>query len=58
MQIKTMTTYIYITNGRLIKHSVNPDKNADRTGRLIDGKTENRNSGKWFDNFLWYWAYA
>lgn len=36
-----MTTYTYVTIGRLIKYSVNPDKESDKTGFFIDDKTEN-----------------
>lgn len=47
-----MTTYNCITTGRLIKYSVNPDKDSDKTGIFIDGETKNRNFGKEFDKFL------
>lgn len=36
-----MTTYTYVTIGRLVKYSVNLDKESDKTGFFIDDKTEN-----------------
>lgn len=35
-----MTIYTYVTIGRLIKYSVNPYKDSDKTGFFIDDKTE------------------
>lgn len=39
-KIKIMTSYTYVTIGRLMRHSVNPDKDSDKTGFFIDDKTE------------------